>query len=233
MASAVFDQRGLVIGLDHDETNELLGVLAPIGGTSVATGVAAITALFARLGITAIVGSAGGYVAIALAVHVAWEYMVIKGSDKGCGVWLYVSPQIWFAGGIGIVIPQTRTCITSGNALDAHANDGELTSGHADLIGWHIDRGAGDDGTSKFVLINECDWAKSFKVYTPQGDTWVEAAGHQQAEFQVAFGDLSSTQIVFHKPQFLGQWGPIDVTLADFSGLESKDVMTFRWKKDN
>jgi hypothetical protein len=129
---------------------------------------------------------------------------VIKASDKGDGVWLYAPPEIWMSGGVGIVIPQTRTASAG---FDGHADDGVLRSQKADKITWRIDRGVGAPDDCKFVLVNERDWGKAYKLYIGQDTWWVQADGHQSNENGAWFHQLGATQIIFHKPQILGRWG--------------------------
>lgn len=99
MATATFDMRGLVIGLDHDETEKLTG----LGGAATAANIAGV---FTAIGLT---GPWVAVVAGAMAVHFAWEVAVIKASDRGSGVWLNVPPPVLiFAPGWSSPRPDTR-----------------------------------------------------------------------------------------------------------------------------
>ncbi len=226
MATVRFDQMNAVIGLDNAETKNLTGVLASV----TAGGVAGVMAFFKVVGIAGALGATGPYIAGAIVTHVTWELAVINFSNKGAGVWLYADRTIWMSGGVGVVIPHTRTEKT---AFDARANEGMLTSENGDEIKWRIDRGVGAPDDCKFVLVNECEWVKAYKLYIGPDTWWVQADGHQSAENGAWAHQLPQTQIVFHKPQFLGSWGPVGLTLANFNGLNATDITTFRWTKDN
>ena len=176
MATVSFSTGACEIGLTHDETNNLLSTLASFGG---AGGAALISGLFVKFGIAAALGASGPFIAAAIAAHVTWELIVIKASDNGDGVWLHAPPEIWMNGGFGLVIPHTRTASID---FDGRADDGTMHSQKADEITWHIDRGVGSPDDCKFVLINECDWGKAYKLYIDQDTWWVEAGGHQTAE---------------------------------------------------
>lgn len=225
MASVEFDMRGATIGLDHQETNELLGILTPIGGFG---GIATIAAFFTKIGIATALGASGPYIATAIAVHIAWESAVIKISDRGDGVWLTVPPPV-LINMPGVIIPSTRT---SPRMFDGNANDGTMVSQLSDEITWHIDRGVGVNNECKFVLVNNCNWDKAYKLYIGAGTWWVGVGGHQAGENGAYFNELPTTQIVFHKPQFLGQWGPVGLTISNFAGLNANDTVTFTWVKD-
>jgi hypothetical protein len=226
MASVDRNGTQLVIGLDNDETNNLVGSLGAVAGPG---GAAVITAFWAKVGITALLGAAGPWVAAAIAAHVTWEVLVIRASNKGQGVFLYVPGPVWMSGGLGIVIPHTRTVVTG---FDAHKDDGTMTSAMADEITWHIDRGAGKAEDCKFVLVNNCDWAKRFQLHIGADEYEVKAEGHSTAENSTWAKDLPETHIVFEKPQFLGQWGGVGLDISDFGGLNGQDVTSFRWVKD-
>ncbi len=218
MATAQFDMRGLTIGLDHNETDKLLS----LGGGASA---AAIGGVLTSVGI---VGVAAPYVAAAVALHIAWEFAAIKASDRGYGVWLSAAPPV-LIGLPGVVIPSTRWEAVT---FDAHADDGSMTSTRGDTITWHIDRGVGAPNDCKFILINEMDWNKAFKLRIGGDSWWVEAGPHQSNENASFFDGLGITSIEFHKPQTFGLWGPAGLSIANFDGLAAQDVTTFRWVKD-
>jgi hypothetical protein len=220
MASTQFDMRGLTIGLDHNETDKLLSL-----GTSGGATATAIAGYFTSIGI---VGAAVPYVAAAIALHLLWEFAAIKASDQGHGVWLNATPPM-LIGMPGVIIPSTRWEPVT---FDAHANGGTMASGHGDTITWHIDRGVGAPDDCKFVLVNEMNWAKAYKLRIGGDSWWVEAAGHQTAENGAWFNQLGTTSIEFHKPGIFGIWGPAELSIANFDGLAAQDVTTFRWVKD-
>jgi hypothetical protein len=217
MATTAFDMRGLTIGLDHNETDTLL-TLGSGGGVSVA----ALTGYFTSIGI---VGAAVPYVAAAITLHIAWEFAVIKACDRGYGVWLNASPMM-LIGAPGVVIPSTRWDAVT---FDGHVDDGSMQSLNGDAISWHIDRGVGAPDDCKFVLVNQVDWNKAYKLRIGSDSWWVQANGHQTAENGAWFGQLGITSIEFHKPNWYGAWGPAGLQIADFAGLNARDITTFRW----
>lgn len=117
---------------------------------------------------------------------------------------------------------------------DPAANDGSMASSHGDVINWHNDRGALGNDEVRFVLRNEStsEWTKAYKLRIGGGSWWVQANFNQNADNGAYFGELPQTSIEFHKPQFLGAWGPAGLRLDNFDGLTAGDIVTFTWVQD-
>jgi hypothetical protein len=223
MANVRVDQRGMVIEINHDESNELMGAMA-----------AADAAMIAKvITVFGIASTVAGYIGAAIATHILWELATFKASEKGNGLILYVDP--YTLQGVlpfGMVIAHTRT---GGENPDPWAvnDDGVFKTSYADEIRFHIDRGAGSPDDCKFVLVNDCDWDKAYALRVGNDHWWVMARGHDRDENGSWFNDLPSTAIEFQKPQLFGRWGPVGLTLHNFEGLHATDITTFTWAKDS
>jgi hypothetical protein len=218
MANTSADMFGVVVELDNDETNKLLGSLpAGMAGAGVAT--QALT----QLGVPAV---PAGIIGTALVVHLAWESEVIKAANKGDGViltFVYVAP--------GVVVPRTRV------APDIDPNwaakgEGTFVSKEGDRVRYHVDHGVVDPATVTFRLVNQSpsQWDKSLVLRDGQGSQWeirstVSAAGEESLwAGQVQFGQ----QITFRKPQTPGRW--VDAfSVGGLEGLQPGDKALFTW----
>lgn len=223
MANVRVDARGMVIEINHDESTGLIGVMASADAVAIAKVVAAF----------GIATSTAGWIGGAIALHIAWELVTFKATEKGDGLILYVDPlTLSGIAPLGIVIAHTRITPENPDPWATH-EDGVFKTAYADEIHYHIDRGAGAQDDCKFVLVNECDWDKAFAMRIGNDHYMVLAPGHDNAENGSWFADLSNTAIEFMKPQFLGRWGPVGLTLSNFDGLHAADITTFTWTKDS
>jgi len=218
MAISEFDMRGLTIGLEQSEVDDLTNI-----GTNASKG--NLVTVFGTLGL---VGAWVPYVAAALALHITWEIAAIKAADKGNGVWLNAPVPI-LIGAPGVLIPSTRTKATS---FDGTKDTGQMMSEHSDVISWSIDRKKGS-GSLHLALADNCSWDKAMKVYTEGKTDWVQASGHKTADYDVDNQDLSKLAVVFHKPQFLGAWGPAELAISDWTGVSGGDHVRFTWVSDS
>ncbi len=219
MATTDFDMRGLTIGLEHSEVDDLTN----FGST------ATKDKLVTTFGTLGLVGAWVPYVAAALALHIAWEVAAIRASDKGNGVWLN-APYPILIGMPGVLLPSTRTMVA---LFDGTKDSGQMTSEHSDVIKWNIDRNVEAAGLLHLTLKDECSWDKAIKVKVADKSTWVQANGNASANDDANAQDLTVVSAVFQKPQFLGAWGPAGLAISDWTGVTGGDHVTFTWVSDS
>jgi hypothetical protein len=222
MANVTQDFRGVVIELDHQETQQMLN-----GAPGVSGGVSgAITGILVAAGVG---GPLVAIIAAAVAAHFAWEGALIKAMDQGEGVILTMP---WLTP--GVVIPSSRHPV--GLPPDwATRNEGTLTGAGGDTVQYHIDRAAGDPNVVVFRLRNECQsgWDKAFVLRDGQGGEWVVLAhGFSQAENGLYANQVHNGQsFTFRKPGFLGVWHDV-FSIGGLDPLNGGGVVTYIWIRD-
>lgn len=222
MANVIVDLRGVVIELDHAETEDLLnGAPGTVDGAA-----GAVKKLLIAAGIAAPVLP---IVAAAVAAYVLAESVVIRAVDKGFGVFL-TSPPL----APGLVIPTTRW--EPHLPGDWASRDKEiLVSPGNDAVETRIERGVIEPGVAVFRLENRCPsgWNKAFILRDGTGGEWVvEAKGGQDAENGLYSDQLDRGQLfTFRKPAILGLW--IDAfSIGGIGGVHGGDRVTFTWIAD-
>jgi hypothetical protein len=208
---------GIVVELDHNETEQLLGAAAKAGGAG------------ATATLTSLLGAAtAATVGPILAAYVLVEGAIIKAVDKGQGV---ILTMIWALP--GVVVPTTRF---GPNVPQDWANsqDGTFKSPGNDQVAWHIDHGARDPGGVSFRLLNRVPsgWDKGLVVRDSRGGAvTIVANGGRQAQRDLGADQLGAQQLTFRKPGFAGVWTDA-FSVGGLGNLKGGDLVIFTWNRD-
>lgn len=225
MASVIEDWRGVVIELDHNETDNLLKTLLQASGGAAGVG-GSVTALLVAIGVSA---AAVPIVVAALVAHLAWEIPVIKAMDQGQGVILTMP---WIAP--GLMIPATRHA-TDINQNWVAAGSGTFVSGGGDRVDYKVEHNAGDPKNVFFRLINTCQsgWDKGVTLRDGQGSSWlIKATKSHQGENSLWANQVRNGQVLtFAKPGFAGIWLNV-FNVGGMAPLQPGDRATFTWTRD-
>jgi hypothetical protein len=208
---------GIVVELDHNETEQLLGAAAKAGG-------AGVTAT-----LTSLLGAAtAATVGPILAAYVAVEGAIIKAVDEGHGV---ILTMIWALP--GVVIPTTRYGPNVPHNW-AQSQDGTFKSPGNDQVAWHIDHDARDPGGVTFRLVNRCPsgWEKALVVRdSGGGEATIAAKAGRQVQRDLRADQLGGQQLTFRKPGFVGVWTDA-FAVGGLGNLKGGDVVAFTWNRD-
>jgi hypothetical protein len=217
---------GVVVELDHNETQQVLGAIAGGGAADAA--------------LRGVLGAAGAAVAGAaipvIAAYLAVEGGLIAAVDHGAGVILTMT---WAAP--GVVVPTTRHQPDIPDDW-ATRTDGTFHSAGGDEIDWHVDHNTlhtlGDpSGSVRFYLDNQTPshWDKAFILRDGLGSEWtvLAHAGQQPlANNGLEPGQWNNgQQFTFRKPGFLGVWTDV-FPIGGLGNLNGDDVVTFTWRVD-
>jgi hypothetical protein len=216
--------RGVVIELDHNETQKLIN----LGGDK-AELTAEVGGIVSALGVSAV---AAPYVVAAVVAHMIWERTAIEKTDKGWGVILtcpYFAP--------GVAIPATR--YERHLPLDwASMDAGTFVSSGNDVVEWSIQHGVVGADVAEFRLDNqEKDGTRrEFRLRDGLGGEWtVQAKYGAQAGNGLYTDQLGNGQkFTFRKPQ-ISVW-PVDywIDAFDIEGInlvKGGDRVTFTWRQ--
>lgn len=216
--------RGVVIELDHDETQKLINLGG--GADELKTTVGGIVA---ALGVSAV---AAPWVVAAIVAHIIWERTAIEKTDKGWGVILtcpYLAP------GVAIPAPRYEPNLP---ADWASTDSGTFVSPGNDVVEWSIEHGVTGGDVAEFQLDNEekDGTRREFKLRDGLGGEWTI-----QARFGTVVGNglytnqlANGQKFTFRKPQI--NIGPIDywIDAFDIEGIErvkGGDRVTFTWRQ--
>jgi len=210
---------GVIIELDHAETDKFTNVLSGAGLTQ-----GAIVGALTAIGVSAAVAP---IVAGAILLHLAWEIPAIRSLDQGEGVILTMP---WPTP--GLLIPATR------HAQDLNQNwvsqgTGTFRTAHGDAIDYKVEHGAVGSGIVLFRLVDNCAWDKSFILRGTTGRTFdAKATRAAPVERSVPAAATQNRQLLtFAKPGFAGVW--VDAfTVGGAAALAGGDRATFTWQRD-
>ncbi|HEX8613899.1 MAG TPA: hypothetical protein VF800_21695 [Telluria sp.] len=221
MASVREDWTGLIIELDHAETEDLLAILTVAGDVT--------PRLSGFLGLIGVGAAVVPVIAAAILVHLAWEIPAIKRMDEGNGVILTMP---WLTP--GVLIPATRY------PRDVNQNWAAIGSGtfvvqSGDRVDYHVDRGVGDPATVVFRIVNVSPkgWDKGFTLRDGLGNEWPVRAGHAGANENSLWAEQTQNGqlITFAKPGFLAVWRDV-FSVGGLAALKGGDRATFTWLTD-
>lgn len=215
---------GIVIILDHQETEEVLGVAADVAEIS------AKLANFLSDSDLAIVG----FILTAIAAGIALNVILIEEVDRGNGVFL-TTP--WVA--LGTIIPTTRPSSIGVDADWVARGSGEFRTEDApDLLSYEVQQGAvgGDIVEFRLEAADPNMWRKVLVLRDGLGSQWDIAIDPSQGSFS-ATNSLWADQV--RNGQALSLWKAkefgIMTWVLDIRGLEAlapASSVVFRWLQD-